>query len=239
METKKCNKCNRELEVNDFHFRKDNNKYRNDCKECFNKSRKEYSKKYKENNKERIKESNKVYNNLEKTKQRQAKYRKENKEHLYEYQKGYRKENKEKMSEINNRYYIKNKDKILEYAKNYKRHKYHTDDLFKLTKVIRSSITHGIKNGGYIKSNKTEEILGCSFEEFKEYLESKFEDWMEWDNHGVYNGEINYGWDIDHIIPLSSANSECELIKLNHYTNLQPLDSHINRNIKRNNINEK
>ena len=38
---------------------------------------------------------------------------------------------------------------------------------------------------------------------------------MNWDNHGE--------WHIDHIIPLSSANTEEELIKLCHYTNLQPL----------------
>ena len=46
---------------------------------------------------------------------------------------------------------------------------------------------------------------------------------MTWENHGKYNGDFNYGWDIDHIIPISSANSEEEIIKLNHYTNLQPL----------------
>jgi hypothetical protein len=49
----------------------------------------------------------------------------------------------------------------------------------------------------------------------------------------MYNKELNYGWDIDHIIPVSSATSEEEVIKLNHYTNLQPLCSKINRNIKK------
>jgi hypothetical protein len=55
---------------------------------------------------------------------------------------------------------------------------------------------------------------------------------MNWDNYGLYNGESNYGWDIDHIIPSSSAITEEELIKLNHFTNLQPLCSYINRKIK-------
>lgn len=40
---------------------------------------------------------------------------------------------------------------------------------------------------------------------------------------------------IDHIVPISSAKSENDVLKLNHYTNLQPLCSKINRNIKRNN----
>ena len=38
---------------------------------------------------------------------------------------------------------------------------------------------------------------------------------MSWDNYGK--------WHIDHIIPLSSANSEDDIYKLCNYTNLQPL----------------
>lgn len=59
---------------------------------------------------------------------------------------------------------------------------------------------------------------------------------MTWENHGKYNGELNYGWDIDHKIPLSSAKTEDEIYKLNHFSNLQPLCSKINRDIKFNKI---
>ena len=52
---------------------------------------------------------------------------------------------------------------------------------------------------------------------------------MSWDNYGVV-------WDIDHIKPLSSAITEEDIINLNHYTNLQPLDSFINRFIKRDKV---
>ena len=78
--------------------------------------------------------------------------------------------------------------------------------------------------------------LGCSFEEFKIYLESKFEDWMTWENYGLYNGELNYGWDIDHIIPSVTAKTEDDIYNLSHYTNLQPLCSRINRDIKKDKI---
>ena len=78
--------------------------------------------------------------------------------------------------------------------------------------------------------------LGCSFEEFKIYLESKFEDWMTWENYGKYNGELNYGWDIDHIIPISNTITENDIYNLSNYMNLQPLCSRVNRDIKKNKI---
>ena len=55
---------------------------------------------------------------------------------------------------------------------------------------------------------------------------------MTWENRGLYNGELDYGWDIDHIVPICSAKTEEDVIKLNHYTNLQPLCSYTNRVIK-------
>jgi len=93
------------------------------------------------------------------------------------------------------------------------------------------------RRNGYTKKSRTHEILGCSYEEFKEYLESKFEPWMTWDNYGLYNGTPNYGWDMDHIIPSSSATTEEGLLKLNHFSNLQPLCSFFNRDIKKDRYN--
>jgi hypothetical protein len=63
-----------------------------------------------------------------------------------------------------------------------------------------------------------------------------FEDWMTWDNYGKYNGSEKFGWDVDHIIPKSSATTEEELLKLNHFSNLQPLCSYINRDVKKNKL---
>ena len=76
------------------------------------------------------------------------------------------------------------------------------------------------------KSNKTESILGCSFEEFKSYIESKFDEKMSWENHGTY-------WHIDHITPISWAECEEDVYLLNHYTNLQPLNKF--ENLSKNN----
>jgi hypothetical protein len=110
------------------------------------------------------------------------------------------------------------------------------DPVFKLSRNVPKLIRISIKRNGYSKNSKTFSILGCTWDELKYHLESKFESWMNWDNWGKYNGDQGYGWDIDHIIPISLAKSEYEIIKLCHFTNLQPLDSYVNRHIKRNKV---
>jgi len=62
------------------------------------------------------------------------------------------------------------------------------------------------------------EILGCSIDEFKNYLQCMFTSEMTWENHGIY-------WEIDHIRQCSSFDMSIpdEQKKCFHYTNLQPL----------------
>jgi hypothetical protein len=221
--------------------------------------KKQYQKAWREINSEKLKkyEKNRREKNKEKIKERQKKYREENKEKISKY----REENKEKIKEKRREYNQKEEIKIKrkEYLKNNKekikvnkkknievkkyeykkvrneRHKYRllTEPLYKLKTNTRTLINLSFKRNGYKKKSKSEIILGCSFEDFKTYLESKFESWMNWDNRGLYNGTESYGWDIDHIEPLTNAKTEEDIIRLNHYTNLQPLCSKVNRDIKK------
>jgi hypothetical protein len=89
------------------------------------------------------------------------------------------------------------------------------DPLFKFAFNMRSLVGHSIKKQGYSKKAKTAAILGCDFEFFQLYMEMQFKPGMTWDNHGE--------WHIDHKTPISWAKTEEEVIKLNHFTNLQPL----------------
>jgi hypothetical protein len=91
------------------------------------------------------------------------------------------------------------------------------DNLYKLRVSIRTNISNTFKRGTnqFRKHAKTETILGCTIEEFIKYIESKFTDGMNLNNHGK--------WHLDHIHPISLAKSEEEIITLNHYTNFQPL----------------
>ena len=141
----------------------------------------------------------------------------------------YRKINSEQLKNKAKIYRVTNKEQINNYYKNRKEY----DVLFRLSCNLRIMINNACRRNGYTKKSKTCDILNCTFEEFKNHIESKWESWMTWNNYGLYNGELNYGWDIDHIIPLITAKTEEELLKLNHYNNLQPLCSYINRYIKK------
>ena len=165
------------------------------------------------------------------------------------YDSHYRKNNATKKKEVNKQYYQSNKQSIKLKTKIYttinrdklnKRilDKKNSNPLYKLSCDMRNLIKESFKRKGVYKTTKTEQILGCTFATFKSHIESLWEPWMNWENKGnPKDGKLepNKTWDIDHIIPLAKASSADEIIKLNHYTNLQPLCSYINRIIKKNN----
>jgi len=113
-------------------------------------------------------------------------------------------------------YYINNKETIVNKVIAYRKAKLNTDPHFKMKDNIRCLIRNAFKRKFTIKSKKTTEILGCTFDEFKKHLESKFDEHMTWNNQGTY-------WQLDHIKPISLAHTEDDIILLNHYTNFQPL----------------
>jgi len=179
---------------------------------------------------EKRKQQNKLY--YEATKEKRKKEYEANKETFIVKAKEYRTANKEKISQQRKEYREINKDKLNEYVKNRRKN----DNLFKLKMNLRNLVRNIINNKGYKKITKTELILGCSFNDFKEHIESKFESWMNWDNYGNPKDGIfepNKTWDYDHIVPINDGVTETELMKLNHYTNIQPLCSYHNRFVKK------
>lgn len=216
---KKCNKCNIEKNLSEFRKRSDSKDgHRNDCKSCSS-----------------LMEKIKRQDNHDIIREREKKSYERNKGKWRNSRSNYRILNKEKSILYMKDYYTNNKERLLKYNIEYTKNRKDIDLIFKSSLAIRNLIYQSITKNGFSKKSRAVDILGCSFEEFKKYLESKFEPWMTWDNYGKYNGELNYGWDIDHIEPASSAKSIDEIIKLNHFTNLQPLCSYINRYIKKDN----
>ena len=205
-------------------------------------------KKYEDNKEDILEKAKKRYDPIKKG-EYNKKYVEEHKEEKVYYNKAYYTSNKEEILEQHKGYVAENKEKIKNYLKEYNQNpekiinrrkkvkeKYDNDECFKFSLLFRNNLSLLLKKNGLLKNKKTEEILGCNLIEFRVYLESKFEIWMNWENKGLYNGEMSYGWDIDHIIPLAKAKSAEEIIKLCHYTNLQPLCSFTNRHLKKDNI---
>jgi hypothetical protein len=244
---KTCTKCNIEKPLDEF------NKNQNYCRNCQKTYKKQYrlnnlekeskyNKEYREKNQtkivlNRLKNKEKIKEYYQNNKEKILNYHKEhyqkNKDKILNYAKEYRDQNKKTISDLKKEHRKNNKEKIYLRDKKYRENnrekisknklKYYyyktkTDHLFKFKNSVRGNITTSFKrgyNGLFIKKYSTETILGCTIEEFKIYIQAQFKKGMSFNNHGE--------WHLDHIIPIAIAQSEEDIIKLNHYTNFQPL----------------
>jgi len=60
------------------------------------------------------------------------------------------------------------------------------------------------------------DVLGIGRVGLTDFLEKRFRDGMTWENYGKV-------WVIDHMLPLNKLESYDDLVRLSHYSNLQPL----------------
>lgn len=195
-----------------------------------------YNKSYYKSNKDILNLNSKMYHvqNKEFISEQKKLYYKQNKDEILSKKKLSSIINKEHIKEVRKQYRLRNKEKIAKQKKDYQQ-KLLSTNTGKLAHNIRQAIRRSLISKGYSKKFSSEQILGCSIQEFKIYIESLFQSWMNWENKGLYNGTECYGWDLDHIIPLASAITEEDVIRLNHYSNIKPLCSKLNRDIKKSN----
>jgi len=236
---KTCKKCLVEKEISYF----GNNKNEKDgksiyCSNCELIRAREYreknrnkvnqsSKKWRQNNPEKYQETVKKYieKNPEMTsKERNKKYRKDDeyRKKISEKRKEYYQNNLDKERENRKKYYYDNKKNERNKNDEWRKKKLKTDGFFRMKRRLRERIRDYMKGDAIGK--KTKEIVGLDYVEFKNYISEKFSDGMTWENYGK--------WHLDHIIPLCEAKNVEELIKLNYYTNLQPL--WVEDNLKKN-----
>ena len=143
--------------------------------------------------------------------EKQKQYRINNEEKIRERRRLYRFKNAEKIKLAKQKYGAENRDKIAKALAD-RRAK---NPIARMANSMRRSIRRYL-DAGQKGEMSSFEIIGCSKDDLRKHLESKFRDGMTWRNYGKH-------WHIDHVVPLISANSEDEIKRLCHWTNLQPL----------------
>jgi hypothetical protein len=193
-----CKICNATEDL--IGFRKD----RRICNDCLYKKKQEY---YLSNHKE--------------TREHQNKYRELNRDKINAQKREHYKLNKERLIKNSSDYKKNNRKRYNDLKINRKKN----DPLYKLRITVSERIRQALKYhlaGTYKKKDSTIELLGCSIDELKTYLQNQFKEGMTWQNHGE--------WHIDHIIPCAafdlSKKEDC--LKCFNYKNLQPLWAHEN-----------
>jgi hypothetical protein len=200
---KVCSKCNEEKDISCFGKATRNKDGLNgQCKECVRIYQASYRREYYTNNKKDLKCKHKEYYLS-------------NKDKMDKYYKLYREQNKDKSKIYHKEYYLLNKNKINKYKNDYLNKNIDK----KIKHRLRSRISMAMRSVNQNKCMSSANLLGCSINEFKQYLESKFTKGMTWENYG------KNGWHIDHIKPCDSFDLTLpdEQKKCFHYTNLQPL----------------
>lgn len=219
-----CNICEVEKEITEYNLTKEGKYKYKCCKSCYSEKRNSKRRELYSLNKEEISKNRKelYYSNREFYINCSKKYYNENKEEVNgKRNKGNRvlytdEERLLKSREKSLKYYYENKKEVNRKKVLRDKEKMKINPLFKLSHNIRTLIRKSLQNQFTEKSKRTQEILGCTYEEFKIYLESQFDENMNWENQGSY-------WHMDHIKPISLATSKDEVYELNHYTNFQPL----------------
>lgn len=127
----------------------------------------------------------------------------------------YRSRNRAQISEKNAEYVRKNRQATTDRQARWAKEKRKVDPLFALKMRLRSMLSDVFRNGGYTKKARAVEILGCDWADFHRHIEMQFAKGMNWGNRGA--------WEVDHIVPISTAKTEEDIVSLNHFTNLRPL----------------
>ena len=202
---KKCDECGIEKLLNEFPYHKKSNYFEHICKHCGNaKKRENYLLKTPEEKK--IKSDKSVEwnkNNPEKRKVIVNNYHENHKEE----ESIYYENNKEYIINRNKKWYLLNKTEINK--KSSKRRK--NNPMLKIKHVVSVLIRHALKASNGSKACKScFKHLPYTAEELKNYIESLFEPWMTWKNHGVYNPKTwddndssTWTWQLGHIVPQS------------------------------------
>lgn len=197
--------------------REEKNAYQREWNKRNREKKKEQDRKYREANREKVKAYHKEWRdkNRERLNEQQKKRYMENPDAFKERKARYVETHGEAVKESSKRYRTENRQKRTDYE----RTKRQTDHVYRFRTSFRCLIGGYLRKRGYKGGKSVWEVVGCDFDTFLAYITNLFEDGMTLENYGQRSG----CWNIDHIIPISTATNDEDLERLNHYTNLRPM----------------
>jgi hypothetical protein len=107
------------------------------------------------------------------------------------------------------------KNQRKQYIKKWAFNKCQQDELFVLKRRLRARLAWSFNQKKSHKIQKSEDYIGISWEICREFIESQFQDGMNWNNRSL--------WHVDHFFPIAMAKSYNQLKQLLHFTNLRPM----------------
>lgn len=146
-----------------------------------------------------------------------ANYRRLHTEQINNKAAAYRGRHREELRKESRRIYHRDVELTRSKARVWAGNKRKTDPYYRLGQNLRRRL-HKIL-GVRSKSNRCQTFLGCSVQDLRRHLESKFQPGMTWENYGFT------GWHVDHIMPLAAFDltDPMQQAEAFHFTNLQPL----------------
>ena len=135
------------------------------------------------------------------------------------YAKSYRKNNPEKVKGWSAAYRIRNKDKIAAYQ----RKRYKENHIARVASRCTNRIEKSLASHGCKREESILDLIGCSWSELADHIESKFTPLMSWEKFLL--AEIH----LDHIKPIKDFDLNCpsERMIVFNYTNINPIFAHI------------
>ena len=156
----------------------------------------------------------------EKIKERLRKYRQENRSSINRTKKKWRAENRDYHNESQKEYHQRKLRSDPDYAERRRKYvrewqrEWQKKPEAKCIIMMRGMVGRMLSQQA---GERTEEALGYTAKDLRLHIESQFEDWMSWDNHG--------DWHVDHIIPIAQLVKEgvTDPSIVNALDNLRPL----------------
>lgn len=120
-------------------------------------------------------------------------------------------EGRDKLIAINQKYIENNREKVRAYYRERRKN----DPLFQIKARYRGLLAKAMQRNGFKKDSLSMKILGCDWDQLRAHIEKQFTKGMSWDRLPELH--------LDHLVPMSTAKTEEDVIALSHFTNIRPM----------------